>query len=262
MATDRFIDMCGTDAPLADCLVIDGHCHVDLWIGMYAIDRHIEGILEVCDAVGIDKICVNYAACPQMRLGNDRVADCVRRYPDRVVGFCYINYFEGGEEVQQAELKRCFDEFGFKGIKVINVNESYPLACRYFELDDPLQPTWEFAQQRGAPILCHGIVTGEIARRYPGANFIVAHGSAVPDFCISMAKLPNVYCDMSATTMIAGTLELLCDKIGPQRILYGSDLPASDPGQRLGMVMAAHISETDKELILGRNMQRLLDNVR
>ena len=56
--------------------------------------------------------------------------------------------------------------------------------------------------------------------------------------------------------------ELVCEKIGAERILYGSDMPASDAGQRLGMVMSAHISEAEKELILGANMQRLLDRVK
>ena len=260
MDTDRFIQRCGTDEPIDDCLVIDGHCHVGQWIAMYSIEREIEGLLELCDAVGIDQICVNYAAAPEMTMGNDLVADCVRRYPGRVVGVCYVNYYEG-VEVQTAELKRCFDELGFRGVKIGNFGDHYPQGPQHFELDDPLEPTWEFAQERGSSILCHGVVTYEIAERYPGANFIVAHGSSVPAFCLKLAELPNTYCDMSATTMLAGALELLCEKMGPERILYGSDMPASDAGQRLGMVMAAHIPEASKELILGQNMKRLIDNV-
>ena len=262
MDTDRFIQLCGTDEAITDLLVIDGHCHVEEWMAMYAIEREIEGMLELCDAVGIDRICVNYAAAPEMTRGNDIVADCVRRFPDRVVGVCYVNYFEGEAEVQTAALKRCFDDLGFQGIKVGNHHELYPDARRYFELDDPLQPTWEFAQERGASILCHGIVSYDIAQRYPGANYIVAHGSSTPEFCVKLAELPNTYCDISATGMLAGTLELLCEKIGSDRILYGSDMPASDPGQRLGVVMAAHIAEADKVKILGRNMERLINNAR
>ena len=119
----------------------------------------------------------------------------------------------------------------------------------------------DIAQERNASILCHGYVTYEIAQRYPGANFIIAHGSSVPAFMLTLADLPNVYCDMSATSMLAGTIELLCETLGPERVLYGSDLPASDPGQRLGMVMAAKVSEAAKELMLGRNMEKLLGNV-
>jgi len=262
MHADRFIQLCGSDEPLSDTLVIDGHCHVGQWIGMHTIERDIEGIMEVADAVGIDRLCINYAACPEMRLGNDLVADCMRRYPGRIEGVCYVNFFEGGEQVQRAELTRCFDELGFRGVKIIDMRGSfYPQTRDWFEEDDPLRPTWEFAQERGAGILCHGYLTYELARRYPGANFIVAHGSGVPAFMLKLVDVQNVYCDMSATSMLAGTLELLCEAMGPERVLYGSDLPASDPGQRLGMVMAAKISEAAKTLILGRNMQGLLDNV-
>lgn len=261
MQPDRFMQMCGTDEPLADMLVIDGHCHVDLWIGMYAIERQIDGIIEMAGAVGIDKLCINYASCPEMRMGNDLVAACMHRYPDRIEGICYVNYFEGGEDVQRAELRRCFDELGFRGIKVVNAWMSYPQSRDWFEEQEPLRPTFEFAQERGATVLSHGYVTYEMARRYSGANFSIAHASGAPAMMLNMADLPNTYCDMSATGMLAGTLELLCRKIGPERILYGSDLPASDVGQRLGMVMAAKIPETAKRMIFGHNMQRLLDNV-
>ena len=263
MEPDRFIQRCGTDEPLSDLLVIDAHCHVEWWIGMYSIERHIDGLIELADAVGLDKLCINYAACPEMRRGNDHVAECMRRYPGRVEGVCYVNFFEGGEEGQRAELTRCFDELGFRGVKIIDMRGGfYPQTRDWLAEEDPLRPTWEFAQEHGASILCHGYLTYEIAERYPGANFISAHASSVPASMLELAKLPNTYCDMSATSMLAGTLELLCEKMGPERILYGSDLPASDVAQRLGMVMSAKIPEASKELILGQNMQRLLDNVR
>ena len=263
MTADRFIQQCGTDEPLDDLLVIDGHCHVDYWIGMHAIERNIEGIIEAADAVGIDRLCINYAACPEMRLGNDLVAECKRRYPDRVEGVCYVNFFEGGEKVQRAELSRCFDELGFRGIKIIDMRGSfYPQTRDWLEEEDPLRPTWEFAHERGASILCHGYLTYDIAARYPGANFIMAHASGSPAGMLKLGELPNTYCDISATSMLAGTLELVYETLGPERILYGSDLPASDVGQRLGMVLAAKIPEPAKELILGQNMLRLLENVR
>jgi len=260
--TAPFCELCATDEAVADCLVIDGHCHVDFWIGAYCQDRHIEGIIEVCDELGVDKLCINYGACPEMRVANDVVARGIRKYPNRVVGICYINYYEGGAEVQQAELKRCFDELGFMGIKVGNFHDIYPQTRGYFELEDPLQPTWEFAQERGASILCHGVVTYDIARRYPGANFIVAHGGGAPEGYLRVAELPNTYCDTASTGVQTGALELLCEKVGAERIVYGSDLPAFDLGHRLGVVMAAQISESDRELILGQNMQRLLNNVK
>jgi hypothetical protein len=229
---------------------------------MHAIERGIDGIIEACDSVGIDQLCVNYAGAPEMRLGNDVVADAMRRYPERVIGVAWSNLYET-PEAQVSELKRCFDELGFRGMKVIDTRGGfYPQSPSYFEEDDPLRASFEFAQERGSSILCHGYVTYEIARRYPGANFIVAHGSAVPEFCIKLAELPNTYCDISATTMLAGTIELLCEKIGAERVLYGSDLPASDVGQRLGVVMAAEVSEAEKELILGQNMKRLMANAR
>ena len=96
MTTDRFIQVCGTDEPLDDLLVIDGHCHVGQWIGMHAIEREIEGIIEVADAVGLDKVCINYAACPEMGLEDlilkTRVME--KTILLRALSWCFMAWYE------------------------------------------------------------------------------------------------------------------------------------------------------------------------
>ncbi|MGC8861749.1 MAG: amidohydrolase family protein [Armatimonadota bacterium] len=70
----------------------------------------------------------------------------------------------------------------------------------------------------------------EISRRYPGIRIIVAHiGRA---FCLPTTEralprltgLPNVWYDMSAV-LNADVLAYAIRTIGPDRLLYGSDLP-------------------------------------
>ncbi|MCK4298268.1 MAG: amidohydrolase family protein, partial [Planctomycetes bacterium] len=47
-------------------------------------------------------------------------------------------------------------------------------------------------------------------------------------------------------------------RLGPQRIVYGSDWPIRDFGTQIGRVLAADLSDEDKGLILCSNAARVL----
>ncbi len=62
--------------------------------------------------------------------------------------------------------------------------------------------------------------------------------------------------------MTNGTIEYMVKELGSERVLYGSDAPMRDPFPQFGWVVYADISEEDKKNILGRNMQRILSDVK
>ena len=49
------------------------------------------------------------------------------------------------------------------------------------------------------------------------------------------------------------------DKIGAERVLFGSDFPYGNPKIELAKVEASGIEEKQKKLVLGENMARLID---
>ena len=60
-----------------------------------------------------------------IRLGNDEVAQWVRDFPERIVGFTGLNP-RPGPEAMLAELERCW-EMGMRGIKLIpQIQGDYP----------------------------------------------------------------------------------------------------------------------------------------
>ena len=103
------------------------------------------------------------------RVGNDRVADAVAAYPERLVGFLVINphYPDRIEN----ELSRCIDASDMKGIKL------HPAAHKYPTDGPNYQPVWEFANAHRMPILIHGdtAAMGGLAARYPDTAFLNAH---------------------------------------------------------------------------------------
>ena len=57
-------------------------------------------------------------------------------------------------------------------------------------------------------------------------------------------------------------VESVVKMFGPERLLYGSGLPAGDPAMGIGMVHYGKLSPSEKELIAGGNLSRLLESVR
>lgn len=58
-----------------------------------------------------------------------------------------------------------------------------------------------------------------------------------------------------------GFIEFAVREFGAQRLIYGSFLPVNDPFVPAGMLLDADISDSDRELIAGINMRRIIDRV-
>lgn len=58
-----------------------------------------------------------------------------------------------------------------------------------------------------------------------------------------------------------GFIEFAVKEFGAERLIYGSFLPMNDPFVPVGMILDAEISDSDKELIAGKNLRRIIDRV-
>ena len=76
---------------------------------------------------------------------------------------------------------------------------------------------------------------------------------------IRLAKLrDNIILDTTGTVTDSGMVEEAVDGVGPERVVYGSDMPLLDPVSQLAKVRTADIDEESKRLILGQNITRIL----
>jgi len=69
-------------------------------------------------------------------------------------------------------------------------------------------------------------------------------------------KKENVYADSSLAS--PHEIEVFLRKYGADKLLFGSDFPFGLPESELQKILSLYLSETDKEKILGLNIQRLL----
>lgn len=70
--------------------------------------------------------------------------------------------------------------------------------------------------------------------------------------------LKNIYCDSSAVKS-KNILKMALDMFGPEHLVWGSDYPANkDVVGALNAVRELEISQEQKEMILGRNLEKIL----
>jgi len=240
---------------LDDVPVFDAHAHVG---GMAGWDPPpLEQQVAEMDRVGIDLAAVSAsrALVGDIAAGNDEVAEAIRRFPGRFVGYCHVS--GNFPETMARELERCFAIEGFRGIKV------YQVGCPYD--DERFGPAWEFARERGAPVLAHtwgGDLTGldKAAEQNPDVNFLAAHsGSAFAyrPYIEAAQKCPNLYLDITYSREHTGMIEHFVERLGPDRIVWGSDAPCFSMSHQLGKILFARIPDEAKRKIIHTTAARL-----
>jgi len=255
-------------SPPAKGKVIDCHAHLvhhsrATW---EADDRKL---IEAADKLGIDQLCCSMltpkrpATAAGFRECNQWTAEAMRRFPGRVLGYCYVNPGYGPEALD--DIRRCVEERGFIGIKLYNEH-----TCT----EPVVFPVVELAIELGVPILHHAGHShyfvedqphmsdsghfAELARRYPEMMLICAHitGGGDWEWTVKAARhAPNVYLDTSGSVTDAGSVEMAVTTVGAERVVFGCDMSMT---AGVGKIRGANLSAQDKGKILSGNMMRLL----
>lgn len=248
---------------LADELVVDCHSHLGPALYMEVPDSDPPGLVRHMDDLGMDRACVSsgVAMVSDWKTGNDQAVQAVRDFPDRYFGYTFYN--PRYADRMQAEMERCF-EAGLRGLKV------HPSFHRMPADDPSYDLVWRFGQERRLPVLCHFGPGGgndfqhygPAVRRCPDATFILAHSlptAARVDAAVeNFGDLDNVYYDL-ANAFEPGVIGYAIERLGAERLLFGTDGCWGSMPRRLGLVAFAPIDDAPKRLILGRNMQGIID---
>jgi predicted TIM-barrel fold metal-dependent hydrolase len=163
------------------------------------------------------------------------------------------------------ETRRLLDEPGsrFRGVKL------HPLLDGYHPDDPAVHPIIELLIERELPALIHcghPIFTlpwsiEELIRRYPAARIILGHMGHGNIIYINAAidvaeRNPNVYLETSGMPMHSKIREAV-ERIGPDRVLYGSYTPFHHPSVELAKVRVSGLPTELTERVLGENGRRL-----
>jgi len=159
----------------------------------------------------------------------------------------------------------------------------HPEAQRFSLLSEHCKKVIRLAGHYNVPVIIHTSLNFEcpyahpmeaikLAEQFPQTNIILGHFARLcPDnrkFILNLRNfqkeeiiskirdLDNLYIETSFNSTPQG-IEEIGNKIGFQKILFGSDYPYADPTKEKQKILQANIKQSQKELILFKNAQRL-----
>ena len=244
-------------------MIVDFHCHYSP-----AFFRYREYEMSAGEVVsGMERHGISYAvlssageyAAYSNIEGNAAVAEALRRFPERFIGFATVNPWLRARGIE--ELRRAHGEYGFAGLVL------HPIL-QGFEANDPLVfPLIEAALELrmilyvtgGAPYLAMPYKIADLAGRYPEGQFVMGHAGwdfhfDVP-YCLEAC--PNLWAETSRNGL--ANLEALARRFGPARLLFGSDHPFSSyEGEIEKIRLLPGIEDAGREQIFAGNARALL----
>lgn len=234
--------------------IIDAHAHVGKFGSWANVSCTSEELVGRMDAAKVEKA-VLFAP------DNALVREAVKKHPKRFVGYVWPNPHDADalSLVSQAATR-----WGFKGIKL------HPLLNAFLPTDEEVLPIVEFAAKAKIPVAIHSghppfslpWSIGELAEMYPEVRIVMlhmghAHGVYIQAAINTAKKHDNIILETSGVSMHSKIKEAV-EKVGEERVVFGSDHPFHDYSVELQKVEVAGLTGHQKELILYENAKRLL----
>lgn len=239
--------------PDADRGIFDSHMHIGEF-PLFNVSLDPSGLVGLMREHGIETGVVFHP-------DNARVRDVLADNPG-VYGLVWANP-RNDDAVR--ETRRLLDEPGsrFRGVKL------HPLLDGYHPDDPAVHPIIELLVERGLPALIHcghPIFTlpwsiEELIVRYPEARIILGHMGHGNIIYINAAidvaaRHPNVYLETSGMPMHTKIREAV-ERVGVDRVLYGSDAPFHHPAVELAKVRLSGLAPALVDRVLGENGRRV-----
>lgn len=249
-------------------MIIDADCHLSSYKSD-ALAITAPELIDQMDRCGVDRALIwlkppyNKDIDPE----NQAVYQAARDFPNRLLGFGWVNPRLGAQHARDT-IRRCFEEYGFHGIKFNGAQD-------YYVIDDAsVLPLIEAAAAYGKPIAfhigadfyenTHPYRLGSIAQRFPETQFIMVHmgGAGFPTLDRSAVETAEQHPNITLIGSSINEMAILnaIKKLGAQSICFGSDTPFRLMHVQLAMYQALlrDCSEKDRARILGGNLARLL----
>jgi hypothetical protein len=204
---------------------------------------------------------------------NEYILESVRRFPDRLIGFCCFDVFH---EQAAREAERCLAA-GLSGVGEL----AFYQAGIDREALAHLEPIMALSRENAAPVLIH---TNEpVGHWYPGKapvrlsqiyrmittfpenRMVLAHWGGGIFFYHLMrkevkAQFRNLYVDTAASPFLYDPqiYEIAAKILGADRILFGSDFPLLKPTRYFADMDLVNLNSRDREQLCGLNAAKLL----
>ena len=254
---------------MIDTPIIDVHAHLGVNPRFYFPKWRWQDVLEHMGVCGVDILIQAHQSMmgADWECGEAETLAAYEASEGRILAYAPYN---PNHPASAGRVERLLDRPHGVGIKI------HPSFHGVYADDDMYEPAWRLAQERGVPVLTHSydrraaspsqklswvLLFERWTDRFPDVPLILGHAGGLAQGhreAVRLAKShPNVYLDMAGDTVAYGFVEYGVGELGPERLLYGSDLTWIDSRAHLGRVIAADIGNTAKRQILGGNALEL-----
>lgn len=234
----------------------------------------------------------NVSGPPSIDKANDYIADLVKSYPDKFIGFCSVNPKYRGVNAALKELTRSILDLKLTGLKLYPCYDHYspddrklafPVFAKALELGIPVMVHQAFTSVIDAPLaLGRPYLLDDVGRAFPELKILICHAGVpwVDECLILVAKHPNFYLDLSFYNSMISSKDMLlflnkCNAYGVplSKVCWGTDYPGFEfPEQLLNKFMDINkyiegvdlkkISRQDIENILGGNFLNFIKSMK
>jgi predicted TIM-barrel fold metal-dependent hydrolase len=242
-------------------MIIDMHMHIEE-VASLGWKMSAEDCIRAMDEAGVDRAAVmTLTDLPGLNpRGLELIAEACNSHADRLFGFIRLNpaHLQLSHEV----LERAITQLGFKGLKLHPVSTlQHPGAPATIELI-------QHAGELGVPTLFHcgdeplstPLSIAQAAAACPDARIILGHmgGYFHVDEALDVAEqFPNIILETSAMPY-PEKIRTAVERIGAERVVFGSDGPVSSPALERQKVVIAALGEEAAALVMGGNAAALL----
>lgn len=235
-------------------MFIDAHVHV----GEPPPEAEMESLVKLMEESGVDRsvVCRYIPGKPTLR-GNQLVRSAVKEYPNRFVGFVWIN---PNRDTAVEEIEKAIKDWGFRGIKLhLETTPAPPTK---------IGEVFEEAERLEVPVYVHtgkdlDVVDNmsetfnvDIILGHLGVGVYSLDPNRLEKSIELVKKHEDIYAETSGNTYYF--IEYAVKKLGSSEVIFGSDFPHEHPLVLKKAIEILDIPQEEKSRILGGNIRQLI----
>lgn len=249
--------------------IIDSHMHLgtipDAYYYKYS-DERVMGIQREFNVeISLCSHCIGF-------FNIDKQIDEIKKVSEKFSSSIhwYIIYDPNYPQKSIKILEDNKDKINFAGVKIHPVIHSTRLDSDAYNL------LWEYAKENDIVILSHTwspftdnpkqqlsnpLLLESVLYKFKNLKVILGHSGGKIDFygkVIDFArKYKNIYLELSGDTLYPPVFREILDKVGPERALFGTDMPMVDIRYHIINVLLADLDNKEREDIFYNNAKKL-----
>ncbi|MFC2159808.1 amidohydrolase family protein [Actinomycetota bacterium] len=252
--------------------IIDSHMHLGIGFRVLYYNYSDDRVIELEKRFNVKKaICSHLLGIfGDLDAQLEEILKVQKKFGDFI---CWQLIYDGRQTERSLDIiEKYKQKINFIGVKIWSVGSELYLDDRKY------YPLWEYAVSNDFAVSAHTwspytdnpkqiygnpLLLKNVLKDFPQLKVILVHSGGKVDFYDEVIELlkehKTLYMDFSGDCFYPLVFKKVLNRIGKGRALFGTDMPMMDIRYHISNVIAADISDSDKEDIFYNNAARLFN---